>query len=112
MPVLLGLANEEGYPHRGTINFVDNQINPKTGTLRLRGVFANKDEFLSPGIFRPRPAADRPEPHRPCWSTSGRSTSNQGQRILYVVNEKNEVVSRDYSVGSTSRWAAGDRERA
>src|SRR5437870_4666231 len=33
--VALGLANEDGYPHQGTINFVDNQINPKTGTLRL-----------------------------------------------------------------------------
>src|SRR5262249_32615924 len=32
-PVLLCLANEDGYPHRGTINFVDNQVNPKTGTL-------------------------------------------------------------------------------
>jgi len=39
VPVLLGLANETGFPHRGTINFVDNQVNPQTGTLRLRGVF-------------------------------------------------------------------------
>src|SRR4029077_17405194 len=37
-PVLLGLATEEGFPHHGTINFSDNQLNPKTGTLRVRGV--------------------------------------------------------------------------
>src|SRR5262249_22489984 len=49
--VWLGLANEDGFPHPGTINFVDNQINPKTGTLRVRGVFPNQDEALAPGHF-------------------------------------------------------------
>src|SRR6266478_1294420 len=42
LPLWLGLANEEGFPHKGTVNFVDNQVNPKTGTLRLRGVFPNE----------------------------------------------------------------------
>ena len=51
LPVALGLATEEGFPHQGTINFVDNQVNPKTGTLRVRGVFPNKDETLSAGFF-------------------------------------------------------------
>src|SRR5262249_43614372 len=44
IPVALGLATDDGFPHQGTINFVDNQVNPKTGTLRLRAVFPNKDE--------------------------------------------------------------------
>src|SRR5262249_50393829 len=43
VPLSLGLAAEEGFPHQGTINFTDNQFNPKTGTLRVRGVFPNKD---------------------------------------------------------------------
>src|SRR6267378_4814804 len=47
-PVALGLTTEEGFPHQGTVNFVDNQVNPKTGTLRVRGVFPNKDQSLSP----------------------------------------------------------------
>ncbi len=51
IPVWLGLANEDGFPHRGTINFIDNQVNPKTGTIRVRGVFLNRDELLSPGFF-------------------------------------------------------------
>src|SRR5207253_2267695 len=37
LPVSLSLANDEAFRHRGTINFVDNQVNPRTGTLRLRG---------------------------------------------------------------------------
>ena len=34
-PVSMGLANEQGHPHRGTINFVENQLNPKTGSIHL-----------------------------------------------------------------------------
>src|SRR5207302_9920909 len=48
LPVFLGLANEEGYPHKGTVDFVDNQVNPKTCTLRVRAVFPNNDEPPSP----------------------------------------------------------------
>jgi RND family efflux transporter MFP subunit len=99
LPVLLGLANEEGFPHRGTINFVDNQINPRTGTLRLRGVFVNKDEFLSPGYFV-RVRLPIGEPHQALLVNERALESNQGQRILYVVNEKNEVVSRDVELGA------------
>src|SRR5262249_35050417 len=47
-PVSLGLANEDGQPHWGTIDFVDNQVNPRTGTIRLRGVFPNRDQALLP----------------------------------------------------------------
>jgi RND family efflux transporter MFP subunit len=99
VPVLLALANEKGFPHRGTINFVDNQINPRTGTLRLRGVFENKDEALTPGHFV-RIRLPIGEPHQALLVNERALESNQGQRILYIVNEKNEVVSRDVEVGA------------
>jgi multidrug efflux system membrane fusion protein len=41
MSVLLGLPNEEGYSHKGTINFRNNQVNSSTGSISMRGVFAN-----------------------------------------------------------------------
>ncbi len=50
-PVRLGLANEEGYPHTGYVDFVDNQLNPNTGTIRARAVFSNKDRYFTPGLF-------------------------------------------------------------
>lgn len=51
-PVLLGLANEEGqFPHQGHVDFVDNQLNPETGTIRARAVFSNKDRIFTPGLF-------------------------------------------------------------
>jgi RND family efflux transporter MFP subunit len=97
--VWLGLANEDGFPHRGTINFVDNQVNPKTGTLRLRGVFPNADESLSPGYFA-RVRVPIGYAH-PALLISDRAVdTDQGQKIVYVVNDKNEVVSRPIRLGA------------
>jgi RND family efflux transporter MFP subunit len=50
-PVRVGLANEEGFPHEGKMNFVDNQLNPQTGTIRARAVLENKDGRFTPGLF-------------------------------------------------------------
>jgi multidrug efflux system membrane fusion protein len=41
LPVMLGLQNEDGFPHKATINFVNNQVNSTTGSITMRGVFAN-----------------------------------------------------------------------
>ncbi len=99
LPVALGLATEEGFPHQGTINFVNNQVNPKTGTLRVRGTFPNKDETLSAGFFA-RVRLPLGPPH-PALLVSDRALdSDQGQKILYVVNDQNEVVSRPVRLGA------------
>ncbi len=50
-PVFVGLANEEGYPHRGAIAFVDNEIDAATGTVRARGRLDNHDRQFTPGMF-------------------------------------------------------------
>ena len=50
-PVQVGLANEEGFPHAGKLDFVDNQLNPQTGTIRVRAVLENKDGQFTPGLF-------------------------------------------------------------
>jgi RND family efflux transporter MFP subunit len=49
--VQVGLANEEGFPHPGVMDFVDNQLNPQTGTIRARAVLENKDGQFTPGLF-------------------------------------------------------------
>jgi RND family efflux transporter MFP subunit len=98
-PVSLGLANEDGHPHWGTIDFVDNQVNPRTGTIRLRGVFPNKDQGLLPGLFaRVRTPIGRP--HKALLVSDRALDSDQGQKVVYVVNEKNEVVSRPVQLGA------------
>jgi RND family efflux transporter MFP subunit len=98
VPVWLGLANDDGFPHEGVINFVDNQVNPRTGTMRLRGVFPNKDQVLAPGFFgRVRVLIGRP--HKGLMISERALDSDQGQRIVYVVNAKNEVTSRPVQLG-------------
>jgi RND family efflux transporter MFP subunit len=50
-PVFMGLANEEGFPHPGHMTFVDNQLDPATGTIRGRAIFRNPDGLFTPGLF-------------------------------------------------------------
>jgi membrane fusion protein, multidrug efflux system len=50
-PVYMGLTDEKDFPHRGRLNFVDNQVDRKTGTIRTRAVFANPDGIYTPGLF-------------------------------------------------------------
>lgn len=77
--VAVGLADEEGFPHAGKVDFTDTQVNPKTGTLTLRAVLPNKDRLLVPGQFArvrvslPRtgkPASDKPAGGKPAGRTS------------------------------------------
>jgi multidrug efflux system membrane fusion protein len=99
LPVFLGLANEEGYPHEGTIDFVDNQVNPKTGTLRLRGVFPNKDEALAPGYFV-RIRVPIGFPHKAFLITDRAIDTDQGKKIVYVVDSEKKVAIRPIRPGS------------
>jgi RND family efflux transporter MFP subunit len=50
-PVRVGLANEEGFPHEGYMDFVDNQLDSRTGTIRARAVLENKQGQFTPGMF-------------------------------------------------------------
>ena len=96
--VLMGLADERGYTRRGELDFEDNRIDPSTGTLRVRAVFSNTDRLLSPGLFvRIRiPVGD---PYRALLVPEGALGTDQGQRFVYVVNDKNEVAYRRVTVG-------------
>jgi RND family efflux transporter MFP subunit len=98
-PVSLGLATEERFPHQGTINFEDNQVNAKTGTLRVRGVFPNKDEALTPGFFA-RVRVPIGQAHLALLVTDRAIDSDQGQKVVYVVSERNEVAARPVRLGA------------
>jgi len=49
--VFMGLIDEDGYPHTGRLDFVDNQVDPQSGTIRGRAVFDNKEGRFTPGLF-------------------------------------------------------------
>jgi RND family efflux transporter MFP subunit len=96
--VQLGLAGEHGYPHSGDVDFVDNQVDPGTGTLRMRGVFDNSDGLLTPGLFvRVRVLLGAP---RKAVLVADRAVdTDQGQKVVYVVNAKNVVEKRAVQLG-------------
>ena len=50
-PVLVGLPNEKGCPHKGTLDFVDTNVSTSSGTVQMRAVLDNEDRTLFPGLF-------------------------------------------------------------
>jgi membrane fusion protein, multidrug efflux system len=97
--VQVSLADEDDYEHRGTIDFLDNQIDPNAGTQRVRAVIPNNDRLLSPGLFvRLRFPISRP--HQALLVQEEALGTDQGQRFLYVLNDKDEVGYRRVKVGT------------
>jgi RND family efflux transporter MFP subunit len=99
VPVMLGLSDEEGFPHVGKIDFSDNRLDPMTGTLRVRGVFDNPQHLLSPGLFV-RIRLPIGHPYEAILIAEQALGTDQGQKFVYVVNEQNEVEYRRVQVGS------------
>jgi membrane fusion protein, multidrug efflux system len=101
--VQVSLADEDDFEHRGTINFLDNQVDPNTGTLRVRAAIDNADRLLSPGLFV-RLRFPVGAPHKALLVQEEALGTDQGQRFLYVVNDKSEVVYRRVKVGMLISW--------
>jgi RND family efflux transporter MFP subunit len=98
--IRVGLADEEGrFPHEGTIDFVDNRVDPETGTLRLRGVVPNSEKLLSPGLFV-RVRVQVGKPYSALLVPERALGSDQGQKFLYVVSDSDEATQRQVKVGS------------
>lgn len=98
IPAEMGLANEAGFPHKGYIDFVDNHVDPNTGTVRARGVFPNEDHSLSPGFFaRIRvPGSGK----YPALLIPDRALgSDQAQKFVYVVSAEKKVEFRPVKTG-------------
>jgi RND family efflux transporter MFP subunit len=96
-PVQMALARETGFPHRGTINFVDNRVNPNTGSLQMRAVFANADGTIKAGMFV-RVRVPIGEPHKALLVPDSAVLDDQNQKFLFVVDDKNVVQRRRISV--------------
>ena len=98
IPAEMQLADETGFPHKGHMDFVDNRVDPSTGTLRARGVFPNADHSLSPGFFaRLRiPGSGK----YPALLIPDRALgSDQAQKFVFVVNAENKVEFRPVKIG-------------
>jgi membrane fusion protein, multidrug efflux system len=94
----LALVNEEDFAHRGRLDFFDNQVNPQTGTIRLRAVFDNGDRALVPGMFANLRVLAGP-PEQTLVIPDVAVQSDQGYKFVYVVNAEDVVKKRDITTG-------------
>lgn len=98
IPVNLGLADEDGFAHQGVMDFADNRVDPSTGTIRVRARFDNSKRIFKPGLFaRVRiPVSDSYQALLVSQMAFG---TEQGQKYLLVVNDKNVVEKRFVKTG-------------
>jgi multidrug efflux system membrane fusion protein len=96
-PVLVRLADETEFKHQGRMDFVDNAINPKTGTIRARAVFDNKDGFLTPGFFgRLRLFGGE---HDALLVPDSAIASDQSRKIVFTVADDGTVGTKLIELG-------------
>jgi RND family efflux transporter MFP subunit len=98
VPVYLQVENEKDFPHQGTIDFINNQFDPSTGTLQVRGIFPNANGFLIPGSFVRVRVAGSPR-SQGILVTDRAIGSDQGQKFALIVGENNTVELRPLELG-------------
>ena len=98
MPVYLQLEGETGFPHEGIIDFIDNTFNASTGTLQIRGRFKNDDGSIYPDAFVRIRIAGTPK-HEATLITDRAVASDQGQKLVLLVDDNNVVQVRPVELG-------------
>ena len=96
--VLLGLADETGFPHRGQLSFVDNQVSHDTGTIRLRATFANPHFELTPGLFA-RIRLQENGTYTGCLVRDEAVVTDLNQKYVYVVGNGGALEYRSVILG-------------
>jgi RND family efflux transporter MFP subunit len=98
IPVNLGLADETGFPHRGQLDFLDNRLDPNTGTMAGRAIFPNPNLRLIPGLFA-RIHVPGSRQYEALLIPDETMGSDQTQRFAFVVNDQNTVEYRKVELG-------------
>jgi RND family efflux transporter MFP subunit len=97
--VAMGLSNEEGFPHQGQMDFVDNRLNPATGSIQGRAVFDNKEGRLTPGLSARLKLAGSGS-YNATLVPDRAITTDQTRKLVMVLGEKNVVLPREVKPGA------------
>ena len=97
-PVRVGLAGDAGYPYVGEMDFMDNQVNPDTGTIRARAVLPNPDRVFTPGLFA-RVQLAGSDTFRATLIDEKAVLTDQDRKYVYVVGENSSAERRDVQLG-------------
>jgi len=99
--VKIGLANETGFPHEGKLEFVDNQLDPRSGSVRMRATFTNTDNALVPGLFA-RVQLAGSDAAKPALLINDRAIgTDQNRKFVFVVDKDNKAEYRAVTLGPT-----------
>jgi RND family efflux transporter MFP subunit len=101
IPVEVALTDERGFPHRGTLQYVSPEIDPKTGTLFLRGILKNPDRTLLPGMFVNIRLPMGKVTNSALLVPQRALQEDQGGQYLFVVGDDGVVQKRYVQIGAT-----------
>ena len=116
LPVKVGLSGEEGFPHTGKVDFLDNQVTRSTGTIRVRALLDNADRAFTPGLFARVQLLGSGE-FQAMLIDDKAVLTDQDRKYVYVVDKEGKAQRRDIQLGRTAEGlrivqqglAAGDR---
>ncbi|HHE5806874.1 TPA: efflux RND transporter periplasmic adaptor subunit [Klebsiella michiganensis] len=98
LPVEIGLVGEEGYPHQGKVDFLDNQLTPSTGTIRMRALLDNAQRQFTPGLFARVRLPGSAEFNATLIDDKAVLT-DQDRKYVYVVDKEGKAQRRDITPG-------------
>ena len=97
-PVRVGLATNKDYPYTGTVNFINNQVDPATGTINLRAVVPNPDRIFTPGLYA-RVQLEGGAGRTAMLIDDKAVMTDQDHKYVYVVGPENKAVRKDVTLG-------------
>ena len=97
--VMMGLADEAGYPHHGVMDFVDNRLNPQTGAMRVRAVFDNSDRSFTPGLFA-RIKLVGSGTYAAVLTPEQAIGTDQSKKFVLVIGQDNTAQFREVTLGA------------
>jgi multidrug efflux system membrane fusion protein len=98
VPVRVGLVNEDGFPHEGKLEFVDNQLDARTGSVRMRATFVNADRSMAPGLFA-RVQIGGGEAKTALLITDRAVGTDQSHKFVFVVGKDGKAEYREVKLG-------------
>lgn len=97
-PAFLALGDEQGFPHAGHMDFVDNRLDRQTGTIMGRAIFSNADNDLTPGLFA-RIRIPASASHAALLLPDEAISSDQTSRVVLVIDAEGQVAARRVELG-------------
>jgi len=99
LSVAVGLADETDFPHVGRLEFVDNRIDPKTGTVRMRAILDNRDGRFTPGLFARVRLGDAAAPRKAVLVADRAIGTDQSKRFVLILTDDNKTQYREVRIG-------------